>query len=154
MQEKRQENAEKLARLLSGNATEEDQAAAAGEVWEQAQKVWDKTAAAAETSWEPNTDKAWQRFKVKALAREQQIGMAPSEAAPPAPYAESPMRWWLSAAAAILLLLSGVWVLNLSSDEQEMVQIATAANEKQEVLNTFVRTFAIGFGNMPPLLVC
>lgn len=126
---------EKLAKLLSGNATEQEGAAAKGEEWEKAKKLWDK--AGTMDDWEPDTDKAWQRFRVKALAREQ-----------PALPAEDPgrvekgqqldpfrtQRWWIASAAAVLLLLLGVWVVRQIPAEAEMQQYTTAAKEKREVL--------------------
>ncbi|AHM60375.1 FecR anti-FecI sigma factor [Flammeovirgaceae bacterium 311] len=142
MQDKRQEQMEKLAKLLSGNATEQERAAAKGEEWEKSKKLWDKTGTMDE--WEPDTDKAWQRFSVKAMAREQQIPAMPDhnpesavgELQPKARERKlrpvSNLRWW--AAAAVLLLLLGVWVIRQAPEEAEMLQIATAANEKQEVL--------------------
>lgn len=143
---------EKLAKLLSGNATEQERAAAKGEEWEKSKKLWDKTGTMDE--WEPDTDKAWQRFSVKAMAREQQLPDMPGMANAPAdnekqaatgkerqlqPNARvrklrpvSNLRWW--AAAAVLLLLLGVWVVWQTPAEAEMLQIATADNEKQEVV--------------------
>jgi transmembrane sensor len=147
MQDKRQEQMEKLAKLLSGNATEQERAAAkgeGGEEWDKTKKLWEKTGAM--ENWEPDIDKAWHRFSVKAMAREQQIPAVADEPLAPAHEALQPqgrerqlqptraLRWWLASAAAVMLLLLGVWVVRQAPAEAELMKVATAANEKQEVL--------------------
>lgn len=128
MQDKRQAQMEKLAKLLSGNATEQERAAASEEGMEEAQKLWEKTATTED--WEPDTEKAWQRFQVKALAREQELPQPSVPHAPPI----SNRRWWFASAAAILLLLASVWAVQRTQPSPELVQFSTAANQKQEVL--------------------
>ncbi|WP_224995318.1 FecR family protein [Cesiribacter sp. SM1] len=146
MQDKQQEQMEKLAKLLSGNATEQERAAAkgeGGEEWDKAKKLWDKTGAM--DNWEPDVDKAWQRFSIKAMAREQQMPAADRPIAPAGNTIQpqgrerqlqttSSLRWWLASAAAVMLLLLGVWVVRQTPAEAEIMKVATAANEKQEVL--------------------
>lgn len=128
MKDQRQTQMEKLAKLLSGNAPEQEGAAAGEEGLEQARMLWDKTAP--KDAWEPNVDKAWQRFQVKALAREQQLQQEPATV----PHPASTLRWWFASAAAILLLLAGVWAVQRVPEAPERIEVATAAGQKQEVL--------------------
>src|SRR6476469_8706309 len=75
MEENRENFWEKLAREVSGNATEEDknwlkqnQDSASETVAQQAEKVWKGTALPA-GNYEPDVEKGWQRFQLKVQTR-------------------------------------------------------------------------------------
>jgi transmembrane sensor len=108
MEDNRQTFWEKLARDVSGNASEEDktwlrqqkqQHQDSEEEAEQAEKVW-KGAAMPRNAYEPDVENGWQRFRMKVQARQTEI---PKPAITP----KKNNFMWAVAATVSLLLVAG-----------------------------------------------
>jgi ferric-dicitrate binding protein FerR (iron transport regulator) len=126
---------EKLARKVSGNASEEDQAwirqqqnqdPELDEARKQAEQVWNSTALP-EGIYEPNLEHGWQRFLLKVQAR---------NLAAPEPEFKSQRKtsniMWAVAATISLLLVAGAYLFSRQT-APSWTEVSTAANETKTI---------------------
>lgn len=137
MEENRDNFWEKLAREVSGNATDtdktwlENQEQEAKTVADQAQKVWNSTAMPA-GNYEPDVEKGWQRFRAKVQTR------IATQENPPAEITKTVVRKMnLStvygiAASIALFILVGIYFLTRSTN-QNWIEVRTAAHETKTI---------------------
>src|SRR5688572_2389068 len=131
MEDKRQTFWEKAAKKASGNASEEDktwlrqQDPEAETVAKQAQKVWQGTALP-NAAYEPDVEKGWQRFQVKAQAR---VATELPENEKPAGTVVRKMNqgtMYGIAASIALFILIGIYFLTRTTN-QNWTEVRTAA---------------------------
>jgi len=129
---------EKLAREVSGNASEEDknwlkqnQDPASESVAQQAEKVWQGTALPT-GNYEPDVEKGWQRFQLKVQTRtpdENPVTERPQETV----VRKMNMSTVYGIAASIaLFILVGIYFLTRTT-QQNWTEIRTAANETKNI---------------------
>jgi len=139
MEENREKFWEKLARELSGNASETDknapepnQAGASETVVKQAQKVWNGTALP-QPEYEPDVEKGWQRFQVKVQARQASKTAETGKAQNSVVRKMNLSTVYGIAASLALFMLAGIYFLTRTA-EPNWIEIQTAANQTKTVL--------------------
>jgi transmembrane sensor len=120
---------EQLAREVSGNASEADQARdrqnqnpESEAAFQQAKRVWSATALP-EEAYEPNVDSGWQRLQLRVQARETK---------PAAVREGKAWSWWGIAASIALLLAAGFYVVSRQL-QPAWTEVSTAAYETRVV---------------------
>lgn len=126
---------EKLAKNVSGNASEADKAwlrqqrdqdAETDEAAKQAEKVWSGTALPS-GSYEPDLEHGWQRFQLKVQAREAELPKEPV-------IRKMNLRTTYGIAASIaLFILAGLYFLTRTTN-QTWTEVRTAAHETKTIL--------------------
>ena len=120
---------EKLAREVSGNASEEDLALLQqkepelNEVKAQAEQVWKSTSLPLDT-YEPNVEHGWQRFQLRVQARK--------TLEPPKKKKSNFYQMWAAAASISLLLIAGAYFL-MRSNHPTWTVVKTGVNETKTV---------------------
>src|SRR5688500_10300154 len=124
---------EKLARLLSGNASAEDktwvtqqqtQEKELKEAFREAGKVWSGTALP-KTDYERNVEKGWQRIQLRVQTREMQ---QPKVRKMPA------ATMWGIAGSIALLIFAGWYFIIRQTVTENWTQVQTAANETKTIM--------------------
>jgi ferric-dicitrate binding protein FerR (iron transport regulator) len=120
---------EQLAREVSGNASEADQAQgqenpdpAAEAAFQQAERVWAATARP-DAAYEPNVESGWQRLQLRVQTR---------EAAATPIRKRNPYAGWAVAASIALFLAFGAYFVARQL-QPSWAQVSTAANETRVV---------------------
>jgi transmembrane sensor len=140
MEDKGQEFWEKLAREVSGNATEEEKAWLQEQqkqdletetVAKQAEKVWTGTALP-KAFYEPDIEKGWQRFQMKVQAR---TAKEPETGKPQKPVVRKMnLRDLYGIAASIaLFIMVGIYFLTRTTN-QNWTEVQTAAHETKTIM--------------------
>ncbi|CAN5899965.1 DUF4974 domain-containing protein [soil metagenome] len=129
MENNRQTFWEKLARQVSGNASEEDrswvrQQRAQGKDFEEAlegaEKVWADTALP-DAKYEPNVEAGWQRLQLRVQARESRLLRQ----------AHRNPKWAVAAIITVLILMGGLFLTR--PDRPTWTQVRTAATETRTI---------------------
>lgn len=121
---------EKLAREVSGNASEEDkswmqqqQDQELTEARAQAERVWKSTAISA-PEFEPDVDRGWQRFQLRVQTRETTL-------LPEKKKATNYLTWSIAATISLLLIAGAYFVSRPSSSA--WTEIRTVANQTKTI---------------------
>jgi transmembrane sensor len=120
---------ERLARQVSGNASEENKAwvrqqgaqeHAIEEAMEEAGKVWADTALP-DPAYEPDVENGWQRFQLRVQAREARLPVRKNRS----------FMWAVAATVAMLLLLGSLFLTRLN--EPAWTEIRSAGTETRTI---------------------
>ncbi len=140
MEENRDIFWEKLAREVSGNASDEDKAWLRKErqnqpsetVAKQAEKVWNGTALPT-GNYEPDVEKGWQRFQVKVQTR--MAAQVPEMEEPKTTVVRKMNMGTVYgiAASIALFILVGIYFISRSTT-QNWTEVRTAANETKTIM--------------------
>lgn len=140
MEEKRQTYWEKLAREISGNATEEDKRqpeqnpeTGTDPLAGQARKVW-AGAALPGPAYEPNVEKGWERFQAKVQARAAAQLPETEKTAGGVVRKMNPGTVYGIAASLALFILAGIYFLTRSVSSTPWTEVRTAARETKTIL--------------------
>ncbi len=143
MEDNRHEYWEKLAREVSGNASEADktwlnqnQEKEPTEARAQAERVWQRTALP-EGTYEPDVESGWQRFRLRVQTRA-------TEKPPVAKIRKLNFSTMYGIAASLaLFIMVGYYFISKQVTPQNWIEISTAANETKTINLTDGSTVSI-----------